>query len=83
MKAISTIINVSIRAIIRNQVGNKTVHDRDKLKEFMSSRPALQKILPELLHREELQNKPQKSNRMKLLEKTVKLFESKFNTGDN
>jgi hypothetical protein len=52
---------LSSNAVLQPEWRNKDLQDRDKLKQFISIKPSLQKIHKELFHIEEKEKQSQKS----------------------
>jgi hypothetical protein len=53
-KQLSTLTSLPSKTILLIEGEIKTFHNKEKLKEFVTTKPALQKILKRLLHIEEI-----------------------------
>jgi hypothetical protein len=69
MKITSTKDTLSSKTIIQNRKSNKSLHDKQKLKQYMTTKTTLQKILHRILHTKNENNpnhestKPQEKKR--------------------
>lgn len=79
-KTCQTRLLYSAKLLFRTEEDIKTIHCKDKLKEFMITEPALHKMFKDILYTEELKNKPKAPEWMTLIKRAIRKCRLRLNS---